>query len=79
MTTPAISLATAEAKLALWLEADDAVAANQSYTIAGRTLTRADANVIASRIAMWERRVEELRRMGGQRRRGPTMRGVRFV
>ena len=34
-----ITLAQAEAKLAEWLAADTAVAAGQSYTIGGRSLT----------------------------------------
>ena len=38
-----ITLAQAEAQLAAWLAASTAVASNQSYTIAGRTYTRADA------------------------------------
>jgi hypothetical protein len=37
-----ITLAQAEAQLALYLAAEEAVLANQSYEIAGRKLTRAD-------------------------------------
>ena len=38
-----ISLKQAREHLNIWLEADKAVATGQSYSIAGRTLTRSDA------------------------------------
>ena len=38
-----ITLAQAEAQLALWLTASEKVAKGQSYTIGDRSLTRADA------------------------------------
>ncbi|EME71397.1 hypothetical protein H261_03273 [Paramagnetospirillum caucaseum] len=53
-----ITLADAEARLAQWLEADAAVASNQSYTVqspagGGRTLTRADSGEIRRNIDYW--------------------------
>lgn len=55
-----ITLAQAQAKLALWMAADDAVAGNQSYEINGRSMTRADAGEIADRITYWDAKVKEL-------------------
>jgi hypothetical protein len=55
-----ITLAQAQAQLAAWLEADAAVARNQSYSIGNRTLTRADAEAITSKIDYWQRKVTEL-------------------
>lgn len=53
-----ITLANAEAQLALWLAADAAVASNQSYSIntggSARQLTRADAAEIRNNIEYWD-------------------------
>jgi len=38
------------AKIALWEAADDAVSTGQSYSIAGRMLTRADADFIDQKL-----------------------------
>lgn len=57
-----ITLAQAEAKLSAWLDADAAVARNQSYSIAGRTLTRADAGEIRTNITFWDGWVKRLSR-----------------
>jgi len=43
-----------------WLAADLAVAQNQSYTIEGRTLSRADASEIGRRLTYWENMVRKL-------------------
>ncbi len=56
-----ITLAQAEAKLALWIEADDKLARGQSYTIAGRTLSRIDTQ---EKIEYWEKKVKRLSRGG---------------
>jgi hypothetical protein len=55
-----ITLAQADAQLALWLAASTAVAANQSYTIAGRTLTRAHAAEVRKMLDYWEAKVKSL-------------------
>jgi hypothetical protein len=55
-----ITLAQAEAKLALWMEADDKVAKGQSYSIAGRSLSRADAKLIQDNIKFWNDIVSRL-------------------
>lgn len=66
-----ITLAQANSQLALWLEADAAVATGQSYSIAGRSLTRANAGEITEKIKFWEAKVNRLTR-GGIRIRGAT-------
>jgi hypothetical protein len=55
-----ITLVEAETKLALWMEADDKVASGQSYSIGGRSLSRADAKMIQENIKFWDRKVKEL-------------------
>ncbi len=67
-----ITYAQAEAKLAIWLEADEKVASGQSYSIAGRSLTRADASEIRSNIEFWDRQCKRL--VDG--RSGPKVRGI---
>jgi len=59
-----ITLAQAEAQLALWIAASAAVAANQSYSINGRAMTRAEARSIPQMIDYWERKVQQLSRGG---------------
>ena len=60
-----ISLAQAQAKLDAWMAADDAVAGGQSYSIGGRSLTRANAAEIRNNIDYWERRVIRLTQGSG--------------
>lgn len=55
-----ITLDQAQAKLDLWMSADDAVAAGQSYSIGGRSLTRANTAEIRTNIEYWESRVVRL-------------------
>ena len=63
---PAITLDEAKAKLKTWMDADDALALSQSYSIdvggTRRTLTRADAKQVQDRINYWRREVERLER-----------------
>ena len=68
-----ITLAQAEAKLALWMSAEDAVATGQEYAIGSRRLRRADLSDIRAQIVYWEGRVRDLGRgNGGIRIRGAT-------
>jgi hypothetical protein len=53
-----VDAATAQTHLDAWEAADLAVAAGQSYSIAGRTLTRADAGEIRRMITHWQRIVD---------------------
>ncbi len=56
-----ITLAQAEAKLALWMAAEDALATSQSYEIDvegnRRQLTRADLKTVSAMIDKWNARV----------------------
>lgn len=69
-----ITLAQAETQLASWLAADTAVATGQSYSIGGRSLTRANAKEIRDNIVFWDKQVKRLTR-GGIRIRGGTPTG----
>ena len=62
-----ITLAQAEAQLALWLAASQAVALNQSYSIEGLSLTRADEGKILSMIDFWDRWCRKLSPGGSSR------------
>lgn len=61
---PAISQAIAEKKLAMWLEALDALALGQSYSMNGKTLTRANLADVEKQILFWEKRVNRAGRGG---------------
>lgn len=69
-----ITLAQAEAQLAAWLSASEAVARSQSYEIdtgnGRRKLTRADAAEIREQVKFWDERVKALTpaAAGGRRR-----------
>jgi len=67
------SLTEARANLAIWMEAERAVATGQSYKIGTRALTRASLKEIAQRIAFWRNeiaRLEACRPHGMRVRRG---------
>lgn len=55
-----ITLAQAEARLGEYLDAEAAVLTGQSYTIAGRQMTRADLKAIQTGIDLWNQRVQRL-------------------
>lgn len=55
-----ITLATAEAQLALWVSASESVATGQSYRIGTRELTRVNAKEIREMIDYWELKVTRL-------------------
>ncbi len=55
-----ITSTQAQEHLDAWLAADLAVAKGQSYSLAGRTLTRADAAEIRENVEYWEARVNRL-------------------
>lgn len=57
-----IDLATAQAKLAMWLTAEDKLANSQSYQVGDRTVTRADLKEIRETIDYWESKVRRLSR-----------------
>jgi hypothetical protein len=59
-----ITLAQAQAQLDLYLAAEAAVLSGQAYSIAGRSLSRADLAKIQQGISIWNRRVQRLTRGG---------------
>lgn len=66
-----MTLAQAVTQRDLWLMADQKVASGQSYTIEDgglrRTLTRADAGIIAQRLDYWERKIDSLEKANSGR------------
>jgi len=66
---PAISLIQAQDQLTAWLAASTAVASGQSYSIAGRTLSRVNATEIRQQVEFWESKVNQLRRLQSGRSR----------
>jgi hypothetical protein len=64
-----ITLAQAETQLAAWLAASSAVATGQSYSIAGRSLSRVDAGEIRDQITYWDGKVRSLTASASGRRR----------
>lgn len=62
-----ISLATAQARLDMWLEAEERVMKKQTYTINGRSLTYANLGEIRQSIEYWESRVNRASRGEGPR------------
>lgn len=69
----AISQTFAQDRLALYYEAEAKVLAGQSYTIAGRSLTRANLTEIRTGISFWQGKVDRLAATG---KTGPTFRRV---
>lgn len=61
----------AQARLDDWLAADAAVSRGQSYSIEGRSMTRADAKTIRENIVFWDGQV---RRLSGNGRGGVRVR-----
>jgi hypothetical protein len=55
-----ITIEEARENLAMWLKAEQAVATSQSYTIGGRSLTRANLADIQDRIDYWKNEIEKL-------------------
>lgn len=66
-----ITLEQAETQLALWLEADTALSKGQSYSVGGRSVSRAETQV---KIEYWDRRVKELTIAGGSTAGGRRVR-----
>lgn len=69
-----ITLADAETKLALWMAAEEKVASGQSYSIGGRSLTRANLREIREQIEFWDGKIQKIAASGG--RSGMRVRGV---
>lgn len=68
-----ITLSQAQTQLDAWIAADAAVATGQSYEIAGRKLTRANAGEITAKIDYWNAKVVQLSNSTLGRGRSRTM------
>lgn len=66
-----ITAEQAEAQLATYLAAETAVLAGQSYSMNGRTLTRADLADIQQGVKIWDQRAKSIAR-GGMVVKGAT-------
>lgn len=62
----AITLETAQAKLTLWLNAEEQLALGQSVAFEGRTLQRANLAEVRDQISYWEERVNRACRGTGR-------------
>lgn len=72
----AITLETAKRHLDMWLEAETQVAINQSYTIGGKTFTRANLSEIRNQIKYWSDKVAELQNIAKNKGRNRVYRIV---
>lgn len=72
----AITLETAKRHLDMWLEAETQVAINQSYTIGGKSFTRANLGEIRKQIEYWSNKVAELQNLAKKRGRNRVYRVV---
>lgn len=68
-----IDLTTAQTMLDTWLQASISIAAGQSVTLDGRTLTRANLRDVQAQIDYWEAKVK---RITTQANRAPLQRVV---
>lgn len=72
----AITLETAKKHLEMWLEAESEVAINQSYTIGGKSFTRANLGEIRKQIEYWSNKVQELENLAKRKGRNRIYRVV---
>ncbi len=72
-----ITLAQAQAKLDVWLAAEEGLALSQSYSIQvegnTRTLTRADLGEVGKRITFWNNKVVTLTAQASRQSRSRTI------
>jgi hypothetical protein len=74
----AITIAQAEANLAAWMAASEAIAGGKQHTIGSRSVTLADADEVMKMINYWSGWVNRLSRGSrGMRMRGVTPMDVR--
>lgn len=66
---PKITLEEAKMNYQLWREAELTLATGQSYSIAGRSLTRLNLKEVLERIRYWGRLVDQLENPGRRRSR----------
>ena len=68
-----VTLDQAETQLADYLAAEQAVLSNQAYTIAGRSMTRANLKDIRDGIDYWDAKVKALNARASGRSRAVTV------
>ncbi len=71
-----ITLEIAKKHLDMWLEAESQVAINQSYSIAGKTFTRANLAEIRKQIEYWSNKVTQLQNIAKKKGRNRVYRVV---
>ena len=72
----AITLETAKKHLEMWLETESEVAINQSYTIGGKSFTRANLGEIRKQIEYWSNKVQALENIAKRKGRNRVYRVV---
>ena len=72
----AITLETAKKHLEMWLEAESEVAINQSYTIGGKSFTRANLGEIRKQIEYWSNKLQALENIAKRKGRNRVYRVV---
>lgn len=70
------SVEVAKKHLEMWLEAESEVAINQSYTIGGKSFTRANLAEIRKQIEYWSNKVAELENLAKKKGRNRVYRIV---
>ncbi|MBM7580019.1 DUF6148 family protein [Jeotgalibacillus terrae] len=65
--TGEMSIERAKTHLEAWYDAELKVSTGQSYTIAGRTLTRVNLPEIRKQIEYWENRIARMKSRGRSR------------
>lgn len=60
----------------MWLEAEEEIALDQSYTIGSQSLTRADLGKVAQRLEYWRNRIAALENMEKRKGRNRVYRVV---
>ena len=71
-----ITLEKAKKNLEMWLEAESEVAINQSYTIGGKSFTRANLGEIRKQIEYWSNKVQALENIAKRKGRNRVYRVV---
>ncbi len=71
-----ITLETAKRHLEMWLEAEEEIAVNQSYTIKDKSFTRADLGQVRKEIDYWSAKVSALENLAARKGRNRPYRIV---
>lgn len=71
-----ITLETAKKHLDMWLEAETQVAINQSYSIGGKSFTRANLAEIRKQVDYWSNKVAALQNIAKKKGRNRVYRIV---